>query len=234
MTLRVRADFASLVWVAAEDHRWVASPEPGVDRVMLDRIGDEIAIATSIVRYQPQSRFAAHRHERGEEFLVLDGVFADEHSAYPAGYYVRNPPGSLHTPRSDVGCTLFVKLRQFASDDLVPVVIDTSRLGGTVADGSTQSHVLHRFGSEEVLLIDGGAGAVRAFVAATVPTEVLMLSGEAELLGHRLTRLAWIRIPAGQSMSMRFVRAGRAFVKTRPVSNEPSVETATGYGRMSS
>lgn len=217
MALRIRADFAVTEWVAPEEHCWVASPEAGVDRVMLDRIGDEVAVATSIVRYRPGSRFAAHVHQRGEEFLVLDGVFADEHGAYPAGTYVRNPPGSRHTPRSDPGCTLFVKLRQFRPDDLEPVVIDTTRLDASVPDGSTRSHLLHRFRDEEVSLIDGGDGAVRTFPPAPVPRELLMLSGEGEALGHRLMPRAWLRVPPGLSMTLRFARAGRAFVKTRPL-----------------
>jgi hypothetical protein len=33
----------------------------------------EVARATSIVRYAPQSRFSPHTHGGGEEFLVLDG-----------------------------------------------------------------------------------------------------------------------------------------------------------------
>lgn len=216
MVLRIRADFAVTEWVAPDEHRWVASPEAGVDRVMLDRIGDEVAIATSIVRYRPGSRFAAHVHERGEEFLVLDGVFADEHGAYPAGTYVRNPPGSRHTPRSDPGCTLFVKLRQFRPDDLEPVVIDTTRLDASVPDGSTRSHVLHRFRDEEVSLIDGGAGAARTFPPTETPRELLMMTGEGEALGHLLTPRAWLRVPAGRSVTLRFIRPGRAFVKTRP------------------
>ena len=216
MALRIRADLSVTGWVAPEEHRWVASPEAGVDRVMLDRIGDEVAIATSIVRYRPGSRFAAHVHERGEEFLVLDGVFADEHGAYTAGTYVRNPPGSRHTPRSDPGCILFVKLRQFRPDDLEQVVIDTTQLDASTADGSTRSHLLHRYRDEEVSLIDGGDGAVRAFAPAEVPRELLMLSGEGEAEGHHLTPRAWLRVPPGCSMTLRFVRAGRAFVKTRP------------------
>jgi len=95
---------------------------------MLDRIGDEVARATSIVRYAPHSRFAPHTHGGGEEFLVLDGVFQDEHGDYPTGTYVRNPPTSRHTPGSEPGCTIFVKLLQFDPDDRTPVRIDTSEL----------------------------------------------------------------------------------------------------------
>ena len=92
---------------------------------MLDRVGDEVARATSIVRYEPGSRFSAHTHDLGEEFLVLDGVFMDEHGDYPAGTYVRNPPGSSHAPYTEEGCTIFVKLRQFDLDDRTPVRVDT-------------------------------------------------------------------------------------------------------------
>ncbi len=231
MVLRLRADFSVTEIVGPEDHRWVASPEAGVDRVMLDRIGDEVAIATSFVRYRPGSRFAAHVHERGEEFLVLDGVFADEHGDYPAGTYVRNPPGSRHTPRSDPGCTVFVKLRQFRADDLEGVVVDTTCLDAAVVDEPIRLHVLHRFADEEVLLIDGRAGAVCAFAAASVPRELLMLSGEGESLGRRLVPRSWLRVPAGRSVALRFVQAGRAFVKTRPVTDGIGLST---QGRMNS
>lgn len=106
---------------------WLASPLPGVQRHLLDRVGAEVARATSIVRYAPASYFDRHVHGGGEEFLVLDGVFSDEHGDYPAGTYIRNPPGTAHTPFSGQGCTIFVKLWQFAPDDLQPVGIDTRR-----------------------------------------------------------------------------------------------------------
>jgi anti-sigma factor ChrR (cupin superfamily) len=109
--LQIRSDFAARAVVRPGDEPFVASPMAGVERLMLDRDGGEVARATTIVRYAPQSRFSTHAHDRGEEFLVLDGVFADEHGIYPAGTNVRNPPGSSHAPYSDEGCTLFVKLR---------------------------------------------------------------------------------------------------------------------------
>lgn len=96
---------------------WQSSPVLGVDRRMLDRVGKEVARATSIVRYAPGSKFSAHTHTGGEEFIVLEGTFQDEHRDYPAGSYVRNPPTSSHIPRSDKGCMIFVKLWQFEPDD---------------------------------------------------------------------------------------------------------------------
>lgn len=124
----VNADFSQrVVVVPPGPHQWVPSPLPGVERHMLDRIGAEVARATSVVRYAAGSRFDRHVHGGGEEFIILEGVFSDEHGDYPAGTYVRNPPGTAHTPYSFDGCTMFVKLWQFAPDDLLPVRIDTRR-----------------------------------------------------------------------------------------------------------
>ncbi len=57
---------------------------------------------------------------------MLDGVFSDEHGDYPAGTYVRNPPGSKHTPFTREGCTIFAKLWQFSPGDTQKVVVDTN------------------------------------------------------------------------------------------------------------
>lgn len=178
MNTALRADFSRREVVAIEALAWTASPSPGVERRMLDRVGDEVARATSIVRYAAGSGFAGHEHALGEEFLVLDGVFEDEHGHYPSGTYVRNPPGSRHAPGSSRGCTLFVKLRQFAPDDLRHCVIDTAVgewLPGLV-DGlrvlplhdhggehvalvrwapGTRFHAHRHFGGEEILVLEG-------------------------------------------------------------------------------
>src|SRR6059058_5957976 len=107
--MRINADFTKRASVHAGAADWVQSPMAGVERRMLDRIGDEVARATSIVRYAPGSHFSPHTHDGGEEFLVLEGVFSDEHGDFPAGSYIRNPPQSRHTPGSERGCVLFVK-----------------------------------------------------------------------------------------------------------------------------
>lgn len=102
------------------------SPLPGVSRMMLDRAGAEVARATSIVRYEAGSGYCNHRHDGGEEILVLEGVFSDEHGHYPAGTYLRNPPGTSHQPFSEHGCTLLVKLWQFAPDDTEQLAMKTT------------------------------------------------------------------------------------------------------------
>ena len=114
----INADFDQRVVIRPDDYQWVQSPMHGVERMMLDRVGDELARATSLVRYAPSSEFSTHIHTGGEEFLVLDGVFADEHQAYPKGSYVRNPIGTSHTPKvGPEGAVIFVKLQQFKAAD---------------------------------------------------------------------------------------------------------------------
>lgn len=116
--MRLRADFSQPERVLPERYEWVPSPAAGVERMMLDRIGDEVARATSLVRFAPHSRFPAHEHGGGEELLVLEGAFADEYGQYQAGSYLRNPVGSSHAPAIGAqGATLFVKLHQFQRGD---------------------------------------------------------------------------------------------------------------------
>lgn len=123
--MQVNSDFSRRVVVLPRDYQFVDSPLAGVSRMMLDRAGAEVARATSIVRYAPGSGYSSHRHDGGEEILALDGVFSDEHGDYPAGSYLRNPPGTSHKPFSKNGCTLLVKLWQFAADDTTQLVMDT-------------------------------------------------------------------------------------------------------------
>ena len=128
---------------------------PGVERMMLDRIGDEVARATSLVRYAPGSVFSAHVHSGGEEFFVLDGEFGDEHHSYPTGTYVRNPIGTSHTPKvGEQGCTILVKLHQFSADDQAQVITDTNRSKWSpgLVPGLTVLG-LHEFESEHVALV---------------------------------------------------------------------------------
>jgi anti-sigma factor ChrR (cupin superfamily) len=174
--MRINADFSQRAVVDTYD--WVASPLPGVDRVMLDRIGDEVARATSIVRYAPGSRFSEHVHGGGEEFLVLEGTFSDADGDYPAGSYVRNPIGTRHAPWSENGCTIFVKLQQFAPDDTRQFSVDTRSADwqeGPV-DGISMLP-LHAHGSERVRLARYAAGARYPHHTHPGGEEILVLEG---------------------------------------------------------
>ena len=175
--MNINADFTQKVVMNHHDLPWLPSPELGVERRMFERQGDELAKATSIVRYQPGSSFPAHIHEFGEEILVLDGVFSDELGDYPAGTYVMNPPGSSHAPHSKTGCTLFVKLRHLGSDQVEREVIDTKKAswfqgmvpglhvmplmrqgtGSTLVRWAPQTYFNpHKhFGGEEIFVVEG-------------------------------------------------------------------------------
>ena len=66
---RYNADFKKRVVIHPQGYHWVPSPIPGVGRMMLDRIGEEVARATTIVRYAPNSSFTQHTHNGGEDKL---------------------------------------------------------------------------------------------------------------------------------------------------------------------
>lgn len=212
--MNLNANFMARAIVTPRPDKWVPSPLPGVERLMLDRLGDEVARATSLVRYAPRSRFDLHTHHMGEEFLVLDGVFSDAAGDYPMGTYVRNPPGSEHAPWSRNGCTIFVKLRQFDPQDRMRVVRDTTATDGwcPLEDGISEL-LLHRFGREEVCLLhlplntewspirDGG-------------TELLMLSGRVALDGLALGPRAWMRFPDDDRPTLRAEQETRLYLKT--------------------
>jgi anti-sigma factor ChrR (cupin superfamily) len=121
----VNRDLEQRAVMHAQEATWWGSPAAGVERWMLDRVGAEVARATSVVRYAAGSRFETHVHGGGEEILVLEGTFSDERGDYPAGSYLRHPPGSSHAPFSADGCLLLVKLWQFGPGDNETVHIDT-------------------------------------------------------------------------------------------------------------
>jgi quercetin dioxygenase-like cupin family protein len=143
--MELNADFSRRAALHGASLDWVASPMAGVDRRMLDRIGEEVARATSIVRYAPHSHFSPHTHSGGEEFLVLDGVFQDEHGDFPAGCYIRNPPGSAHRPGSEPGCVIFVKLWQFDPADRTQLRLDTRDRSYAAAAGRPGVEILPLF-----------------------------------------------------------------------------------------
>jgi len=108
--MRINADFSRRSVVTPSQYHWVASPQGGVERLMLDRVGVEAARATSIVRYAPDAWFPHHFHPGAEEILVLSGIFSEGETHYPAGWYLRSPPGCGHQPSSREGALIFVKL----------------------------------------------------------------------------------------------------------------------------
>lgn len=196
--MNLHDDFSKPVCVATAQARWQASPQAGVERIALDRIGDEVARATSLVRYAADSDFPAHVHGGGEEILVLEGVFSDESGDYPAGSYLRNPPGSRHTPRSNPGCTLFVKLWQFAPDDRQQLRLDTRNMpwrAGLVEGLSVLP--LHEHQGVSTALVRWQPGTQFNMHSHPGGEEILVLEGELADEAGMYPAGTWLRSPCG-------------------------------------
>ncbi len=195
--MNIRDDFTQPVIVQAQSLEWVASPVAGVDRRMLFRIGGEVARATSIVRYAPGSAFPRHIHGGGEEILVLDGTFQDEHGNYPSGCYFRNPPGTSHIPASAEGCTIFVRLWQFREADKQQIV---RQLGdGDNADpraGATRAMILFDDDYEKISMEDWAPNSAIE-LANGRGLEFLVLAGDMAIGNKTLGPQSWGRLPAG-------------------------------------
>ncbi|EEE35629.1 anti-ECFsigma factor, ChrR [Rhodobacteraceae bacterium KLH11] len=197
--MELNSDFSARALVHSDQLEWQASPMKGVDRRMLDRIGGEVARATTIVRFAPGSKFSAHTHTGGEEFIVLDGVFQDEHGDFPVGTYVRNPPTSRHTPGSEPGCTIFVKLWQFDMEDRTQFRKNmAAELAAPVNGVATAT--LHEDARETVTYSHLDAGSVLTSTARG-GIEVLIIDGSLSADGDVLDKHDWLRLPEGETLS---------------------------------
>ena len=198
----LNANFAERVVVHSDEVEWLASPMPGVDRRMLDRIGGEVARATTIVRYAPKSKFSAHVHTGGEEFIVLDGVFQDEHGDFPVGSYIRNPPTSSHTPGSDLGCTIFVKLWQFDPEDRTQIMINMDKSEPVApADREGVSIVPLFRDAMETVRLEIWEKDARIEMDLPEGGEFLVLDGSFSEGADALRKHSWLRVPEGGKLN---------------------------------
>lgn len=215
--MELNADFTQRVVVHSDALEWLASPIAGVDRRMLDRIGDEVARATTIVRYAPGSQFSPHVHGGGEEFIVLEGVFSDEHGDFPAGSYIRNPPTSRHTPGSALGCVIFVKLWQFDPEDRTPVMIDMNKMGSVLDATRPGVSIMPLFQDErETVQLEQWPAHAQIELPLADGGEFLVLGGGFEESGDQLRERSWLRLPRGGHLHAKAGPQGaRVWVKTR-------------------
>ena len=215
MTTGLNMDFDKRVVIAPGDMHWVQSSLAGVERKMLEREGAESGRATTIVRYAPGSAFSSHRHDGGEEFIVLDGVFSDQHGDFGPGMYIRNPIGSEHQPSSKDGCTIFVKLSQFEPEDQNFVRLDTA--SGTWLPGPAEGLTvlpLHEFGPERIALVKWQPGTRFLEHAHPGAEEILVLDGVFEDEFGSYGQATWLRNPP-ESRHTPFSRKGcTIYVKT--------------------
>ncbi len=213
--MRINADFTLAVELKPSDTSWTPSPAKGVDRIMLDRIGEEVARATTIVKFASDKYFPEHTHDGGEEFFVLEGIFSDQYGDFPAGTYVRNPIGTSHSPHTVEGCTIFVKLQQFDKNDAEQLSINTNT--AEWFNGSTPGQKilpLHQFKNEVVQLEKWDKSFEINRVVPKGGLEILILEGALENKGDQYPKRTWLRYPVGQTLNFTVLENCRLLCKS--------------------
>lgn len=200
--MKINALFNQRTVVHSAESAWLESPMKGVLRRPLDRVGAEVARATSIVKYLPNSNFSSHVHTGGEEFFVLDGVFQDEHGDYPVGSYIRNPPQSMHTPRSDLGCVIFVKLWQFQPEDRKHIRLDSNAIQKVLHSHEKNATVIPLYNDPyEDVSIQYWKPNSTIQLPASDGLEVFVLSGSFGEGTDELNAQSWLRLPIGAALN---------------------------------
>jgi len=211
----LNGDLAARVVVDAKSLPWTASPGRTVWRRRLHHVGaPESGQVTSIVRYERGSTFPVHDHPDGEEILVLEGVFSDEHGDWPAGTYLLNPEGFRHAPFSREGCLLFVKLRQFPGRDRRHVSVDTRTMPWAMETGRELKRLYSQDGyTDRVYIERWRADATPGERVYPVGAELLVLEGSFEDEHGRYGAHTWLRLPPGFRHAPRTIAGCDLYVK---------------------
>lgn len=199
--------------VDSAESDWLPSPAKGVKRLVLEREGGEKTLrATSIVAYDPKSRFAPHEHPMGEEFFVLTGTFSDQSGDYPAGTYVRNPPTSSHQPFSDEGCMIWVKLQQFEASDRQHVVIDTTKKDENFgSDGFSRKVLFDQYETVEMVVAESDTTIPLAWFKGGL--EILVLSGQLRQSNQTYKHGHWLRLANRDTRDIRVSQGSELLIK---------------------
>lgn len=214
--MKINADFSQRVVVHYDATQWVASPISGVRRKMYDRIGDEVARATTLVEYAPGSQFPPHTHTGGEEFIVLQGVFQDEHGDFPPGSYVRNPPQSSHRPGSESGCLIFVKLWQFDLNDREHLRLNMNGLTPEPSPDRKGVFIIPLYSDDwEHVRLEVWEPGANVSLFTPLGAELLVLDGSFVEGKDNFQYLSWLRTPLGSSINAIAGHDGaRVWIKT--------------------
>ncbi|WP_218838564.1 cupin domain-containing protein [Halopseudomonas pelagia] len=202
------------VLVRPGDQRWLDAPQAPVRRWPLEREAPESGEVTSLVEYLPGARFPEHRHPNGEEILVLSGVFSDEGGDYPAGSYLRSPAGSRHSPFSQPGCQIFVKLNQFAQGDMTTLRLEPQQFSWQTLDQGMEQAQLHTF-ANECSNLQRYAQAMPVPLPGQTRGEILVLEGSIALNGEPLPAGSWLRVPSFDALRLTAAESTLIFVKTQ-------------------
>lgn len=193
--MHINMDLSQPACTRTDEKSWVKSPADGVSRIHLEREAEESGHTTSFVRFESGSSFPPHEHPLGEEIYVLDGVFSDENGDYPAGTYLRNPPGSYHKPFTKEGCTLFVKLEQFQADDTKQVVLRPEDQHWRQGIGNLKVLSLHEHNTESTALVFWPKNETFQPHTHWGGEEIVVISGRFIDEHGEYPAISWIRSP---------------------------------------
>jgi len=215
--MNVNDDFSKRVLLHGDSLEWEDSPMAGVQRRRLDKVDGEHERVTTIVRYAPGSHFSSHVHGGGEEFIVLEGVFEDDYGEWPVGSYIRNPPGSEHTPGSEPGCVIFVKLWQFDPQDRTFVHANLNKIGAVQEQdrpGVTASPLFKD--DKEDVRVETWAPNASVTVDTSGGAELFVLEGGFSEGDDELRQHSWLRVPEnGGLQATAGSRGAKVWIKTR-------------------
>lgn len=196
---------------------WTPSPSGSVWRKRVHLVGPpESGQVTSVVRYEPRSSFPAHDHPEGEEIFVLDGVFSDEHGDWLAGTFLLNPEGFRHTPFSEPGCLLFVKLRQYPGRQRDHVVIDTHKLDWVPdsTPGVAYKPLYQQQGFSDLVRLERWEPqADPGVISYAQGAEFFVLEGEFSDEAGVYSTGCWLRLPAGSKHHPRSIPGCSLYIK---------------------
>jgi len=226
--MKLNADLTLRASVNIHTLSWEDSPSPGVQRLRLEQDDDRPPVerVTTVVKFAPQSAFSGHVHGGGEEFLVLEGVFSDQHADYPAGYYVRNPKGTGHAPHSDEGCTILVKLWQMRADDQQQLAINTHNKSLWCIDKASGVETLELFSAdyETVSMKKWPAGSLLETQAFSGGIEYFVLKGRFRDEEGEYAEGSWLRLPVNAHQSIDVIEDCLVLVKSGHLLNPVTYE----------
>ncbi|MEM9174537.1 MAG: cupin domain-containing protein [Myxococcota bacterium] len=214
----LNGDLSQRVAVDTTRLAWTASPSGQVERKRLHRVGpQESGQVTSLVRYLPGASFPEHDHPEGEEIFVLEGVFSDQLGHGTVGMHLLNPEGHRHTPFSEEGCLILVKLRQYDGEGRPYRRTETLEMDWSPTD---------RAGVEEKVLFDepafpdrtvlerwqpGTGSADRTFAGGA---ELFVIRGELEDADGVHGPGSWLRVPASAPLALTARSEAEIYLKT--------------------
>jgi hypothetical protein len=213
----INGDLTVRAFADTERMPWTPSPSGSVWRKRVHRVGPaESGQVTSVVRYEPDSKFPEHGHPDGEEILVLEGVFSDDDGDWPAGTYLLNPEGFRHAPFSKPGCRLFVKLRQHPGRGRKHVALDTNVIEWQAAAKAGVEHKLlyEQAGFSDAVRLERWAAQTDLGIE-TYPegAELFVLAGEFSDEHGSYSAGCWLRLPAGAGHQRRSEHGCTLYIK---------------------